>query len=81
MDKQVASYNVAVGDHSLPVSSMGAVRYETSSSEHGLTGFQDLTPANPQIQARYDAMSPEWIGITGTNKHVFNNGAKSSSRK
>ena len=81
MDKQVASYNAAVGEHSLPMSSKGAVRYETSSSEHGLTGFQDLTPANPQLQARYDAMSPEWVGVSGTNKHVFSNSAKSSSRK
>lgn len=71
MDKQVASYNVAVGEHTLPVSSKGVVRYQTSSSEQGLTGFQDLTPANPQLQARYDAMSPEWVGIKGTNKHVF----------
>jgi len=72
MDKQVDSYNVAVGDHSLPVSSKAAVRYETSSSEQGVTGFQDLTPVNPQVQARYDAMSPEWVGIKGTNKHIFN---------
>jgi hypothetical protein len=73
MDKQVDSYNVAVGEHTLPVSSKAPVRYQTSSSEEGLTGFQDLTPANPQLQARYDAMSPEWVGVKGTNKHVFNN--------
>jgi len=73
MDKQVASYNAAVGDHILPASSKGVIPYQTSSSEEGLTGFQDLTPANPQLQARYDAMSPEWEGVKATNKHVFNN--------
>jgi hypothetical protein len=77
MDKQVASYNAAVGEHTLPVSSKGVVRYQTSSSEEGLTGFHDLVPANPQLQARYDAMSPEWEGVKATNKHIFKNSAAS----
>jgi hypothetical protein len=80
MDQQWAAYNVAVGDHTLPTSTKTQViPYKTTSSEKGITGFQDLTPANPQIQARYDAMSPEWEGITASNNYVFNNIAKSQS--
>jgi hypothetical protein len=79
MDKQWNSYNVGVSDYTLPQSSKAAAPYQTSSSEHGMTGFQDLTPANPQLQARYDAMSPQWEGLTGASNNVFKNMNKSES--
>ena len=28
----------------------------------------DLVPPRPDIQARYDAMSPEWEGVIPTNR-------------
>jgi len=34
------------------------------------TGFQDLTPANPELQAKYDAMSATWMGIKPTDKAI-----------
>lgn len=71
MDRQWNSYNAGVSDYTVPQSSKAPAPYQTSSSEHGLTGFQDLKPANPQLQARYDAMSPQWEGLTGANKNVF----------
>ena len=79
MDQQWTSYNAAVGEYSLPKSTMAPVPYQTSSSETGITGFQDLKPANPEVQARYDAMSPKWEGITGTDSAVFKNIPKSQS--
>lgn len=79
MDRQWNSYNTGVSDYTVPQSSKAPAPYQTSSSEHGLTGFQDLKPANPQIQARYDAMSPQWEGLTGANKGIFKNLKQSES--
>lgn len=79
MDAHVTAYTAAVGDYSLPASTKTPVRYETTSSETGLTGFQDLKPVNPELQARYDAMSPQWEGIKASNNYVFQNIAKSQS--
>ena len=31
----------------------------------------DLVPPRPDIQARYDAMSPEWEGVTPTNRALI----------
>jgi hypothetical protein len=44
----------------------------TESKTTWWTGFQDLTPANPELQAKYDAMSDKWAGINPTNKAVVN---------
>lgn len=79
MEQQWLQYNSALGDHTLPKSTKVVVPYETSSSEPGLTGFQDLKPANPEIQARYDAMSPNWNGITGADPAVYRSIATSQS--
>jgi len=43
----------------------------TDSKTTWWTGFQDLTPANPELQAKYDAMSGSWEGIIPTNKAVI----------
>lgn len=77
MDIQWTSYNKAIDEHTLPLSSKAAVPYETSSSETGLTGFQDLKPINPEVQARYDAMSPKWEGVSASNSYIFKNIPKS----
>lgn len=44
----------------------------TDSKTTWWTGFQDLTPANPELQAKYDAMSDKWMGINPTDKAVVN---------
>ena len=61
-------YQNAIGVAENPVSTS---RYPATSSEQGKTGFVDLVPPRPDIQARYDAMSPEWEGVVPTNKAVI----------
>ena len=80
MDQQWNKYKDAVKGYELPSSTTKPViPYETSSSEVGVAGFQDLKPANPDLQAQYDAMSPNWNGITGANPSVYRNVASSES--
>ena len=68
METQWNQYLNAVGSAENPVSTS---RYETSSSEKGKTGFFDLTPSRPDVQARYDAMSGEWEGVVPTNRAII----------
>ena len=57
----------------IPQTSMPAVEiYPTTDSTIGVSGFLDLTPKQPEIQARYDAMSGNWEGIQATNKALAN---------
>ena len=42
--------------------------YATTDSRTGMTGFLDVMPTQPQVQARYDAMSGNWEGVDATNK-------------
>lgn len=80
MEQQWLKYKQSVRGFDLPTSSMKpAVPYQTSSSEIGVSGFQDLKPANPELQARYDAMSSNWNGITGANPSVYRSIASSES--
>lgn len=55
------------------------VPYATSSSANDVTGFQWLKPAQPDIQARYDAMSGSWEGVSASDaalaKGVFSTDA------
>lgn len=47
-------------------------KYPATDNKHGWwTGFQDLTPANPELQAKYDAMSETWAGVKPTNEAVI----------
>jgi hypothetical protein len=78
MDQQWLNYNASLGVQTLPKST-SAEPYHTSSSELGVSGFQDLKPANPEVQARYDAMSPNWNGITGANPSVYRSIASTES--
>jgi hypothetical protein len=80
MDAQWVKYKESVSGFDLPASTTKpVVPYQTSSSEIGVSGFQDLKPANPEIQARYDAMSPNWNGITGADPSVYRSIATSES--
>ncbi len=69
MEQHWQGYLAALGAQKIPKTSMPAVApYETSSSQTGVTGFMDLTPAQPQIQARYDAMQGTWEGPSAADK-------------
>lgn len=70
MDKQVSDYQSALNDQLLPTSTSAV--YLTSSSEKGIVGFQDLTPYQPDVQARYDAMSGSWEGVKAAKSYAKN---------
>ena len=64
-------YLKAVGEAKVPITTMPSVApYETSSSKKGVTGFFDLEPKEPQIQARYDAMQGTWEGPDAAEKAI-----------
>jgi hypothetical protein len=69
MEQHWSGYLAALGAQKIPQTTMPAVApYETSSSETGVTGFMDVLPKQPQIQARYDAMQGTWEGVSATDK-------------
>jgi hypothetical protein len=53
-----------------PPSTSEPCPYLTSESKIGVSGFLDLKPARPDIQARYDAMSGSWEGVQASDKAV-----------
>lgn len=71
MEQHWSGYLAALGAQKVPQTSMPtAAPYETSSSQMGVTGFLDLTPSQPQIQARYDAMQGTWEGPAAADKAI-----------
>jgi len=68
MNKHWEGYLNALGKSSIPATSVPL--YQTSSSDLGVSGFFDLTPKNPQVQAQYDAMSGSWAGVDASNKAI-----------
>jgi hypothetical protein len=65
-----SGFLTALGKTNAPASSNSA-SFETSSSKIGVSGFLDLKPANPTFQARYDAMSGSWEGVSASEKAVL----------
>jgi hypothetical protein len=63
-------YVNGVNQDSLPICAQPPIeKYKATDTKHGWwTGFQDLTPANPELQAKYDAMSDSWLGVKSTDK-------------
>lgn len=72
MDFHWSSYTNAVEKQVHPMcSNPPIVKYPATSDDlTGKTGFQDLVPPNPELQARYDAMSGSWEGIIPTNAAI-----------
>jgi hypothetical protein len=68
MQKHWEGYLNALGKTPVPQTSVPA--YQNTSSEIGISGFFDLKPKNPQVQAQYDAMSGSWAGVDASNKAV-----------
>jgi hypothetical protein len=67
----------AVGATVVPTTSNPPVAtYKTTDDSKGMTGFLDLNPKKPEVQARYDAMSGSWAGIKASDaavsKGIFN---------
>lgn len=71
MEKHWGGYLNAIGKQFVPKSSMNPDDvYQTSDSRIGVSGFLDLTPKKPEIQARYDAMSGSWGGVSASNSAI-----------
>lgn len=70
LDKHWSDYLNALGKSGKPASS-NTLPFPTSSNQLGVSGFLDLTPKQPEIQARYDAMSLNWEGVSATEKAIF----------
>lgn len=69
MQQHWSGYLAALGAQKIPQATMPEVApYETSSNQKGVTGFMDLTPKQPQIQAQYDAMQGTWEGPAAADK-------------
>lgn len=72
MQEHWTGYLNALGNkNQIPQTSMDPVDlYQTSSSKIGVSGFLDLKPQNPGVQAKYDAMSGSWEGIRASEAAV-----------
>ena len=70
MESHWNNYVKALGNNKPPATSEPCP-YLTSDSRIGVSGFLDLKPANPEIQARYDAMSGNWKGVEASDKAVL----------
>ena len=75
MQKHWNVYVDALGGNKPPADSNV---YPTSDSTIGVSGFLDLKPKNPEIQAKYDAMSPTWGGIQPSESAAASNLFKAS---
>jgi len=69
MQKHWEGYLTALGKTPVPQTTAPAP-YLTSSSDLGVSGFLDLTPKSADVQARYDAMSGSWEGVSASNAAV-----------
>lgn len=79
MNEHWQQYVAALGKSTKPTSTSSVVAsgdasypFETTSTKIGVSGFMDLKPANPEFQARYDAMSGSWEGVHASEKAVLN---------
>lgn len=73
-----AGYLNAIGGSRVPSSSMPAI-YPNTDSNYGTSGFLDIAVRNPEIQARYDAMSGSWEGIEASDAAIKNGVFKADS--
>lgn len=72
MEANWTSYGNAVAQQSHPkCSGPPVVKYDATSDGDWWTGFEHLKPSNPELQAKYDAMSSAWLGVKPTNEAVI----------
>jgi hypothetical protein len=73
MESSWFGYTQAIGNQDHPICAAPPVsKYPATDGNKWWTGFQGLTPANPAVQAKYDAMSATWEGVSPTNAAVIN---------
>lgn len=66
-------YLKGIGATLKPSSTTSVTSAPTTSSKIGVSGFLDLkpNPSNAEFQARYDAMSGSWEGVSASEKAVL----------
>jgi hypothetical protein len=75
MDSTWKGYQDAADAYTIPQSTNPALpEHKTSDSRPGKTGFQDLKPSYPEIQANYDAMCGSWKGVKASDKAALKGG-------
>jgi len=81
MEQHWTGYLNALGNkNQIPNSSLTSEDlYLTSSSKIGVSGFLDLKPQQPKIQAKYDAMSGSWEGVQASEAATKNGVFKADS--
>jgi hypothetical protein len=64
-----SGYINALGKTGTPTST-NSIPFQNTSTQIGVSGFLDLNPTNinSQFQARYDAMSGSWEGVSASEK-------------
>ena len=73
MKNHWSGYITALGKSPNPTST-NTIPFENTSTKIGVSGFLDLKPINTnnQFQARYDAMSGSWEGVSASEKATLN---------
>lgn len=73
MKNHWSGYINALGKSPTPMST-NTIPFENTSTKIGVSGFLDLKPINTnnQFQARYDAMSGSWEGVSASEKATLN---------
>lgn len=63
-------YLKGIGATLKPTSTSSVIPFENTSTKIGVSGFLDLkpVPSNNEFQARYDAMSGSWEGVSASEK-------------
>ena len=64
-------YLTALGKNPKPTSTNSVLPFENTSSAKSVSGFLDLQPKQPEIQAKYDAMSGSWEGILASEQNAL----------
>ena len=66
-------YLKGIGATLKPKSTSSVIPFDNTSTKIGVSGFLDLKPkpSNDEFQARYDAMSGSWEGVSASEKAVL----------
>ena len=73
LDHNWNKYGKGIVEHGLPAGNRdgpATYAFPNTSDKTGVTGFFDLTPANPYLQKNYDAMQGSWGGVEASNKAI-----------
>jgi hypothetical protein len=70
MQSHWSGYLTALGKNKRPAGTIDTGAFPTTEGNTISTGFVEWRTPNPQLQARYDAMSGNWAGIKASEASV-----------